>query len=168
MQSQAFHFYQSVSSRTDAKKAQRFFHSQHSGARRADEAAHCDVGVSNPGLVALEAVFVYSGLGQLPDLAGADLLVVPVLSVRHFNAPVPVTLLLNLLRSATWSTLRPHYANAFMQLHPLNARLRGGEARQMTERDAVKPEMLRMPFKVRANNRWRFGSTTGLHGCLFL
>lgn len=60
------------------------FYSQHSGARRADEAAHGDVGVSNPGLVALEAVFVYPGLGQLPDLAGADLLVVPVLSVRHF------------------------------------------------------------------------------------
>lgn len=130
VQSQACHFYQSVSSRTDAKKAQRFFHSQHSGARRADEAAHCDVRVSNPGLVALEAVFVYSGLGQLPDLAGADLLVVPVLSVRHFKAPVPVTLLLNLLRSATWSTLRP-----LMQLHPLNARLSGGEARQVTERE---------------------------------
>lgn len=61
-----------------------FFYSQHSGARRADEAAHRDVGVSHSGLVALEAVFVYSGLGQLTDLAGADLLVVPVLSVRHF------------------------------------------------------------------------------------
>lgn len=62
----------------------RGLHSQHSGARRADEAAHGDVGVSHPGLVALEAVFVYSRLGQLPDLAGADLLVVPVLTVRHF------------------------------------------------------------------------------------
>lgn len=61
-----------------------YFYSQHSGARRADEAAHRDVGVSHPGLVTLEAVFVYSRLGQLPDLAGADLLVVPVLSVRHF------------------------------------------------------------------------------------
>lgn len=61
-------------------------HSQHSGARRAHEAAHGDVGVRHPGLVALEAVFVYSGLGQLPDLAGADLLVVPVLSVRHLTA----------------------------------------------------------------------------------
>lgn len=47
-------------------------HSQHSGARRADEAARRDVGVSHAGLAALEAVFVYSGLGQLADLAGAD------------------------------------------------------------------------------------------------
>lgn len=64
-------------------------HSQHSGARRADEAARRDVGVSHAGLAALEAVFVYSGLGQLADLAGADLLVVPVLSVRHGIPPVP-------------------------------------------------------------------------------
>lgn len=64
--------------------------SQHSGARRADEAAHRDVGVCHPGLVALEAVFVYPRLGQLPDLAGADLLVVPVLSVGHGSMwPVP-------------------------------------------------------------------------------
>ncbi|MEQ2217188.1 hypothetical protein XENOCAPTIV_027997 [Xenoophorus captivus] len=48
-----------------------------------DEGAHRDVCVCHPGLVALEAVFVYPGLGQLPNLAGADLLVVPVLSVRH-------------------------------------------------------------------------------------
>lgn len=66
-------------SRSDAES-----YSQHSGTRRAHEAAHGDVGVSHPGLAALEAVFVYSGLGQLSDLTGADLLVVPVLSVRHF------------------------------------------------------------------------------------
>lgn len=42
--------------------------SQHSRARRANEAAHRDVRVSDPGLVALEAVFVYSRLGQLADL----------------------------------------------------------------------------------------------------
>lgn len=84
VQSRAWYFY-SVCVSADAKCAvNKPEHSQHSGARRADEAAHRDVGVSHPGLVALEAVFVYSGLGQLPNLAGADLLVVPVLSVRHF------------------------------------------------------------------------------------
>lgn len=62
-------------------------YSQHSGARRADEAAHRDVCVRHPGLVALEAVFVYSGLGQLANLTGANLLVVPVLSVRHVFFP---------------------------------------------------------------------------------
>lgn len=99
-------------------------HSQHSGARRADEAAHRDVGVSHPGLVALEAVFVYSGLGQLPDLAGADLLVVPVLSVRHLFAGgrrLPHGLPGNTARSppfTTRSTSRPHYGIAFLRLHP--------------------------------------------------
>lgn len=83
MQSQAYYFY-SVCVYVDAQCAvNKPEHSQHSGARRADEAADRDVGVSHPGLVALEAVFVYSRLGQLPNLAGADLLVVPVLSVRH-------------------------------------------------------------------------------------
>lgn len=59
-------------------------YSQHSRARRAHEAAHRDVRVCDPGLVALEAVFVYSRLGQLADLTRANLLVVPVLAVRHF------------------------------------------------------------------------------------
>lgn len=57
--------------------------SQHSRARRAHEAAHGDIDVSHPWLAALEAVFVYSGLGELPYLAGAYLLVVPMFSVRH-------------------------------------------------------------------------------------
>lgn len=104
-----------------------FFYSQHSGARRAHEASHRDVGVSHPGLVALEAVFVYSRLGQLTDLAGAYLLVVPVLSVRHFIPPVrcltgrlcvkPVNPPLSSSRSSS-----AYYArimeNAFMRLHP--------------------------------------------------
>lgn len=112
----------------------RGLHSQHSGARRADEAAHGDVGVSHPGLVALEAVFVYSRLGQLPDLAGADLLVVPVLTVRHFffklfwsppvtqaSPPPRLTLRGPPPGSPPFtprSTSRPHYGNAFMRLHP--------------------------------------------------
>jgi len=62
------------------------FHSQHSRAWRAYEAAHGDVDVSHPGLVALEAVFVDSRLGELADLARAYLLVVPVLSVRHASS----------------------------------------------------------------------------------
>lgn len=57
--------------------------SQHSRTRRADEAAHGDIDVSHPGLTALEAVLVDSRLGELPDLAGAYLLIIPVFSVRH-------------------------------------------------------------------------------------
>lgn len=126
----------------------RGLHSQHSGARRADEAAHGDVGVSHPGLVALEAVFVYSRLGQLPDLAGADLLVVPVLTVRHFffklfwsppvtqaSPPPRLTLLGPPPGSPPFtprSTSRPHYGNAFMRLHPKRkaAQTRGASSRE--------------------------------------
>lgn len=134
---QACHF---VNSSSDAE-----FYSQHSRTWRAHEAAHGDVGVSNPGLAALETVFVYSGLGQLSDLAGADLLVVPVLSVRHFYLfsfkkfdPVAgrQPSLNHTPRSAstTGSTSRPHYAeNTRSCGSSLSGRLRGGEARQAEE-----------------------------------
>lgn len=114
-------------------------HSQHSGARRAHEAAHGDVGVRHPGLVALEAVFVYSGLGQLPDLAGADLLVVPVLSVRHLAAAPQLHLLLrcpaapvnrdhcrSLPSSATRSTSRPALCKTRWCGFSLSVRSNGG------------------------------------------
>ena len=65
---------------------------QHSRARRAHEAAHGDIDVCHPGLAALEAVFVYSSLGEFAYLAGAYLLVVPMFSVRHsdwYLGPLP-------------------------------------------------------------------------------
>lgn len=119
-----------------------FFYSQHSGARRAHEAAHGDVGVRHPGLVALEAVFVYSGLGQLPDLAGADLLVVPVLSVRHLTAPLPSRPVpVNRAPDSPRARRRymEHLTPRIMQTRRCgfavcqsNARLRGREPRQVT------------------------------------
>lgn len=116
-------FCHSVKSSGDAEG-----YSQHSRTRRAHEAAHGDVGVSHPGLAALEAVFVYSGLGQLSDLTGADLLVVPVLSVRHFFFflinfdPVagrrPSWIRPQGSASAPWSTSRPHYAEKRVHAAP--------------------------------------------------
>lgn len=142
------------------------FHSQHSGARRAHEAAHGDVGVRHPGLVALEAVFVYSGLGQLADLAGADLLVVPVLSVRHLERP-PRPLLrrcrpVAVSRAADSSRAAPrrymeHLTPRIMQTRRCGFRClstatafdcRGGEARQVS--------------------RWRGGAGGGGSGAAFL
>lgn len=62
------------------------YYLQHSRAWCAYEAAHGDIYVSHPGLIALKAMLVHPRLGELSDLSGAYLLVVPVLSVRHASS----------------------------------------------------------------------------------